>query len=219
MRTVEDLWRLELEQLGRERELSDPDPDLWRWSPLELPEFARMLDVARNLAALENKRRGEALRRLTMAEAGSGIGTKLYLAEKYYDIAAVGYEVSEEYIAAARELGVTTVHADLRQLPASEWVPGKNIVYISRPFKDDAVESEWEHSVHEAMDDRAVLIAAYAAVKPYAWPCYYRAPFRGVWIKQEKESWYQRGGTYGNMITRATTGSDPLVQEPSTAQR
>lgn len=213
---------MELDQLGRERELSDPDPDLWRWSPLELSEFARMLEVARSLAAQITRRRGEALRILTMAEAGSGIGTKLYLAQNYFDIAAVGYEISEEYIAIASGLGVNTVHADLRDLPASEWAPGKNIVYIARPFKDDAVESEWERSVHAAMDDEAVLISAYAAVKPYAWPCYYRAPFRGVWIKQRKEARYHPGrtaGEYGKMISRATTESDPLVQEPSSARR
>ena len=68
--TLQELWHMELAQLKQERETTEPDPDLWRWSPLEITEFARMLEVARGLAVA-------GLRKLRLAEAGSGIGTKL----------------------------------------------------------------------------------------------------------------------------------------------
>lgn len=198
--TLKDLWNLEMGQLAQERELSDPDPDMWRWSPLEIPEFARMLDVARGLAA-------DGLRKLRFAEAGCGIGTKLYLAEKHFGMDAFGYEINDHYLEQCRKLGVRAVKCDLR-VDKPPWEKF-DIVYVARPFKDDEFEVAWEISVMEAMRRRAVLINAYAAVKPYEWPCYYRRPFRGVWVKPKSS-----GGVYDKMIRRAGDGSDPLVPEP-----
>jgi hypothetical protein len=197
--TIEELARLEIEQVKRERETTEPDPDMWRWSPLEIWEFARMLEVARQLAA-------DGLRRLRFAEAGSGIGTKLYLAQNKFDMSATGFEINEEYITQARKLDVCTNKWDLRKAHP----PWRlyDIVYMARPFKDDDYEVQWEREVHDRMRDKAVLISAYAAVKPYSWPCYYRAPFRGVWMKTP------RTGQYSQMIQRSATGSDPLVPEP-----
>ena len=62
---------------------------------------------------------------------------------------------------------------------------------------------------------------AAARSRPYirvAWPtpmrpAHYRAPFRGVWIKPATAS------QYSAMIARQTTGSDPLVPEPSGRSR
>lgn len=182
---------MELEQLARERETTDPDPDMWRWSPLEITEFARMLEVAHELAVTSSIRlRGAngGLRRLSFAEAGCGIGTKLYLAQNYYDLNAVGFEINDEYLAKCRELEVTADKWDLReeQPPWGYY----DIVYIARPFKSDEsdtvspdqAEISWERLVMDAMRPGAVLMSAYAAVKP-KWPCYYRMPFRGVWVK------------------------------------
>src|SRR5262252_4406647 len=79
------LWDLELEQLYKERETTDPDPEMWRWSPLELWEFDRMLTVATQLF--------DGLRQLSFCEAGCGIGTKLYLASRYHNLRATGFEI------------------------------------------------------------------------------------------------------------------------------
>jgi hypothetical protein len=214
--TVKQLWDMEMAQLIRERETTDPDPEMWRWSPLEITEFEKMLQVAHSLAVSSNIRlRGEGggLRRLSLAEAGSGIGTKLYLAKNKFNLDEWGYEINEEYLAKARELEVRTVKCDLRT-ETPPWVKF-DIVYIARPFKDDAVEVAWEQSVMDAMRPGAVLISAYAAVKPYSWSCYYRAPFRGVWVKPSG----RMTGQYNQMISRSTTGSDPLVPEPSGRSR
>lgn len=171
---------MEMDQLAKERELSDPDPDIWRWSPLEIPEFDRMLTFARSQALSS----GFPLRRLYFAEAGSGIGTKLYLAEQRHEMDATGFEINEDYIAKAEMLGVRTIELDLRE--ASPVWSRYDIVYIARPFKDDEIEGEWERSVQNGMKRGAVLIAAYVSVKPYSWPCFYRAPFRGIWQKPLK---------------------------------
>lgn len=213
MLTVQQLWDLEVAQLVKERETTEPDPEMWRWSPLEIWEYERMLQVAHELAVDNNVRLrdGSGLRRLSLAEAGSGIGTKLYLARYKFDLDEMGYEISEEYLAKSRELGVHAERCDLRE-ETPPWVKF-DIVYIARPFKDDEYEVAWERSVMKAMRPGAVLISAYAAVKPYSWPCYYRAPFRGVWIKPATAS------QYSAMIARQTTGSDPLVPEPSGRSR
>jgi hypothetical protein len=197
--SLEELNRLEMMQLARERELSDPDPDMWRWSPLEIAEFARMLNCARQLVM-------DGVRRLTFMEAGSGIGTKLYLAQYHFGMTAIGYEISRDYIAQASELNVNTIQCDLRsEEPAWD---DADIVYIARPFKDDKYEVSWEEKVMAKMRRGSALISAYAAVKPYKWRCHYRAPFRGVWVKP------LAAPIYDAMIRRTATGSDPLVREP-----
>lgn len=207
--SVSQLWDLEREQVSREFG-KEPDPELWRWSPLDIPEFARMLTIARGIAIDTNIRRyGEAgrLRRLSLAEAGSGIGTKGYLAEHHFGMDFTGYEINDEYLTASRELGVNVVEWDLResQPPWADY----DIVYIARPFKDDGKEIVWEQSVMDAMRPGTVLISAYAAIKPYTWDCYYRRPFRGVWAKPEPSA----AGVYTNMIHR-TDGPDPLIPQP-----
>ena len=208
--TIEALWHMELAALVQESG-SAPDPDLWRWSPLELLEFDRMLHVARAWAMSPDNSR------LRYGEAGSGIGTKLYLARKYYLMEEMGYEISDEYLEQSRALGVRAEKCDLRtEVPP--W--GKfDIVYLSRPFKNDEVEAAWEHSVMLAMRPGAVLISAYAAVKPYSWACRYRRPFRGVWVKPDTDTLDQetpraQAGDYRQMIQRSATHPDPLVPEP-----
>lgn len=197
--TLKDLWHMEIEQLKLERETTEPDPDLWRWSPLEITEFARMLQVARGLATA-------GLRRLRFAEAGCGIGTKLYLARHHFEMDEMGYEINDDYLVKCRKLGVRAEKCDLR-VDKPPW-DKFDIVYLSRPFKSDEYEVQWEWEVLHAMRPGTVLMSAYAAVKPHKWPCYYRKPFRGVWVKPARQA------AYDAMISRNPAGSDPLVQEP-----
>lgn len=189
---------MEMDQLYLERETSEPDPVMWRWSPLELTVFDHMLTVARQVLG--------GLQRLRFAEAGSGIGTKLYLAKFHHGLDVTGYEISDDYLQKASCLDVDAIKMDLREVsPAWSMF---DIVYIARPFKDDAFESEWEQSVMDGMRPGAVLISAYAAVKPYTWQCYDRGSFRGVWQKPRSAP------VYNAMIERQEP-HDPLVTEPS----
>lgn len=199
MLSKQELWDLELEQLYKERETTDPDPEMWRWSPLELREFDRMLTIACQLFPQ--------LRELSFCEAGSGIGTKLYLAKHYHNLRAVGYEISDDYIEKASTLGVDTRKMDLRT-DSPPWTEF-DIVYTARPFKEDSVETAFEKSVQDGMRPGAVLMMAYTSTKPYSWPCFYRAPFRGVWQKPPKTT----SGVYDQMIRRQEP-YDPLVPTP-----
>jgi SAM-dependent methyltransferase len=192
----QQLWDMELAQLYQERETTDPDPEMWRWSPLELWEFDRMLTVARQLLP--------GLSEITFCEAGCGIGTKLYLAKHYHGLRATGFEISDDYLAKARELGVDARKMDLRE-DSPNW-GAFDIVYTARPFKEDDYEQKWERSVQDCMRPGAVLMLAYVAAKPYNWPCYYRAPFRGIWVKPKAP------GIYDQMIERQEL--DPLEPRP-----
>jgi SAM-dependent methyltransferase len=156
-----------------------PHPDRWRWSPLDLDEFDRMLYYAVQMAVPAGG--WEPGKKMSLFEAGCGIGTKLALASEAYGLFAHGWEIDIRYVHVAESLGVSVEQQDL--LKADPHYEDWDIVYIAQPFKDDEVEREWERSVHEAMRPGAVLIAAFASVKPYSWPCAYRAPWRGVWVK------------------------------------
>lgn len=205
--TLEALWQMELETLVQEHG-SVPDPDLWRWSPLELAEFDRMLYVARAWAMSPSNSR------LRFGEAGSGIGTKLYLAKHYYEMDEMGYEINEDYLTVSRFLGVHAEKCDLRT-DVPPWAKF-DIVYISRPLKSDEsntvnpdeAEIAWEKSVMDAMRPGAVLMSAFAAVKPGTWAVRYRRPFRGVWVKPEAP------GPQAIGIQRSATHPDPLVPDP-----
>jgi SAM-dependent methyltransferase len=191
---------MELNQLYLERETTDPDPEMWRWSPLELSEFDRMLTVAIQLLP--------GFKAPLFCEAGCGIGTKLYLAKMYHNLVATGYEISHDYLEKAAELDVDARYMDFRK-DAPPWAE-YDIVYIARPFKSDDTESAFERAAQEGMRPGAVLMMAYTSVKPYSWSCFYRAPFRGVWKKPEYKT---TPGVYDAMIQRQYP-HDPLVPEP-----
>jgi hypothetical protein len=188
---------MELDQVTHERETTDPDPEMWRWSPLELAEFDRMLLIATNL--IDGRR---------YCEAGSGIGTKLYLAKNYYNLQETGFEISWDYLGASDELGVEAYWMDFRE--ATPVWRDYDIIYCGRPFKEDSVESAFEQGIMDGMAPGAVLIMAWTSNKPYSWPCYYRAPFRGVW---QKPKFKTSVPVYDAMIKRQEP-YDPLVPMP-----
>jgi hypothetical protein len=182
--SLDELFRMEMDQLDIERKRNSPDDVIWKWSPLDIREFDIMLHIAWGLSIDNNVllRKGGGLQKVSFAETGSGIGTKLYLAKNKYDMIEYGYEINQEYVDMARALGVQCEVRDLTADPAPVWA-AYDIVYTCRPLKDDIAEANWERSVQEAMRPGAVLIAAFVAVKPYSWPCFYRRPFRGIWVK------------------------------------
>jgi hypothetical protein len=112
----------------------------------------------------------------------------LYLAKHKYRIAEYGYEINDDYLAKAHELGVQCEKRNLSDLNRQPLWSVFDIVYIARPFKDEIKEQKWEQFVQDKMRPGAILISTFVAVKPYSWPCLYRAPWRGVWIKPEPPS-------------------------------
>jgi hypothetical protein len=196
-----ELFRMEMEQLAQET-LKDPDDVIWRFSPLDIREFDIMLHIAYDLAIDNTISPAQQISHPSIVEAGSGIGTKLYLAKNKYMMIEYGYEINPEYVAKARELGVKCEVRDLTQDPAPVWGM-YDIVYTCRPLKNDIAEHRWERSVQEAMRPGAVLMAAFVAAKPYNWPCYYRRPFRGIWVKPEPNDEHTQAEARMAVVQRA----------------
>jgi hypothetical protein len=98
-------------------------------------------------------------------------------------LALYGFELFEEYVAAARELGVQCEQRDLSDLDNQPSWEVPDIVFTARPFKDDLFEAKWEKLVHDMMHPNAVLLSTFTGRKPYGWPCLYRVGFKGVWVK------------------------------------
>jgi SAM-dependent methyltransferase len=204
--SLPELWQMEMDQLKLETE-KDPDDVIWRFSPLDINEFDIMLNIAHNLAVgirgdITDFRPGDPSIDISFVEAGCGIGTKLYLAKHKYLMIEYGYEINEEYIAKCHELGVQAELRDLTADPPPTW-SAYDIVYTCRPLKNDVAEVQWEKSVHEAMRPGAVLMASFVALKPYNWPCYYRQPFRGIWVKPEPGEELKREATRARVQGRA----------------
>lgn len=178
--TLNELFDMEMAQLEQERGRV-PDPDSWRWSPSDIRVWDTMLNIAHQHFTIDIEPRKTDP--ISIWEAGSGIGTKLYRAKHHYGMIEYGFERFDYYIAAAKRLGVACEQRDLSDLDNQpDWsIP--DIVFTARPFKNNEFEYEWEDLVHKRMHDGAVLISTFTAKKPYNWITLYRATFRGVWVK------------------------------------
>jgi hypothetical protein len=175
---LDELHKMEMRQLARERQ-RQPDPDSWRWSPSYIVTWAEMLEVAIDyFKRTDSHSPGP----ISIWEAGSGIGTKLAWA-KQRGLIEYGFELFEDYIAVARELGVACEQRDLSDLDDQPSWEVPDIVFTARPFKDDLLEQKWERLVHNRMRPGTVLISTFTSRKPYGWTVLYRATFRGVWVK------------------------------------
>jgi hypothetical protein len=179
--SLHELFQMEMAQL-REEHGREPDPDSWRWSPFDIRKFDPMLKIADDYCTSQDGY-DRLSNPVTFWEAGSGIGTKLFLAKHKYDMTEYGLEINDDYLVKARRLGVRCDKCDLSNLDDQPMWEAADIVYTARPFKDEIKESRWELLVQESMRPGAVLISTFAAVKPYRWTCLYKGPYRGVWVK------------------------------------
>jgi hypothetical protein len=182
--TLDELFKMEMDQLIKEHGRV-PDPDSWRWSPFDIRKFDTMLCIAYNhFRNVDLHSHGP----ISFGEAGSGIGTKLYLAKNKYNMMEYGYEINTDYIAKAKRLNVMCEWRDLSVIDDQPIWSAFDIVYTARPFKDDIKERVWEEYVQKHMRPGAVLISTFTARKPYGWTVLYRATFRGVWLKPDMPS-------------------------------
>ena len=177
--TLDQLFKMEMDQLEKEHG-RDPDPDSWRWSPSDIRIWDSMLHIAYDYyRRTDSHSKGP----ISFWEAGSGIGTKLYLAKHHYGMTEYGFERFDYYVEAARKLGVQCEQRDLSDLDDQPSWEVPDIVFTARPFKDELFEDKWERLVQDRMRPGAVLISTFTSRKPYGWRCLYRATFRGVWVK------------------------------------
>jgi len=178
--TLDKLFQMEMDQLQKEHG-QEPDPDSWRWSPFDIRKWDDMLTVAINYYRSTDMHSPGPI---SIAEAGSGIGATLRRA-KDRGLTEYGSEINAGYVEAARALDVRCEIRDLANMLDQPVWSAYDIVYVARPFKDELKERQWEKAVQDLMRPGAVYMATFAAVKPYNWPCLYRATFRGVWVKPE----------------------------------
>ena len=172
---IASLEELEAEWVRRNYETT-PDPDLWKWAPTPLPRFQEMLAYAtmtREMNELDHRPR--------FFEAGCGIGTKLYIAKYQFGLDELGWELFPEYIEQAKKLGVNVEQHDLRA-EEPNWRE-YDIIFVSRPFKDDQEERNLETRIQRCMRPGAVLVSSYSAVKPYSWRWLYKGSWRIVAVK------------------------------------
>lgn len=179
--SLDELFQMEMDQLQEEHG-REPDPDSWRWSPFDIRKFDAMLEIAYNYF---RKTDSHSPGPISIAEAGSGIGTKLYLAKHKYGMTEYGYEINAGYVEAARKLGVQCEIRDLANMLDQPVWSAFDIVYVARPFKDDLKERQWEQAVRDLMRPGAVYMATFAASKPYTWRCLHKGSFRGIWVKPD----------------------------------
>lgn len=179
--TLDQLFDMEMAQLEQEHGRT-PDPDSWRWSPSDIRIWDRMLYVAYEYIR-DVQDEPYDIAPITIWEAGSGIGTKLYLAKHHYGMTEYGFELFDYYISVAKKLGVACEQRDLSDLGNQpDWsIP--DIVFTARPFKNNDFENMWEKLVQDRMRPGAVLISTFTSHKPYGWQVLHRATFRGVWVK------------------------------------
>jgi len=175
--TLNELFKMEMRQLSRERG-REPDPNSWRWSPSDIRLWDQMLSIANSYLVKSGH-----TNQISLWEAGSGIGTKLYRAKHHYGMIEYGFELFDYYIEEARKLGVACEQRDLSDLGNQPSWEVPDIVFTARPFKDELLENKWEKLVQDQMRPGAVLISTFTSRKPYGWTVLYRATFRGVWAK------------------------------------
>lgn len=172
------LHEMDMAQLKREQGRT-PDPKSWRWSPSDIRVWDGMLRVAYDYMRANDWVDSP----ISIWEAGSGIGTKLYWAKHHYGMTEYGFELFPDYIKQAKVLGVACEQRDLSDMDNQPSWEVPDIVFTARPFKNDLFENAWERYVQNTMRPGAVLISTFTARKPYGWRCLYRATFRGVWVK------------------------------------
>jgi SAM-dependent methyltransferase len=184
------------------------DTEEWYgWSPFGLKKFNELLQLAADRSEPN----------AFFLEAGCGIGTKLYRARQL-GLWEYGMDINSSFIDHARDvLGVRAYVGSVQDMPYDK----ADITYLSRPYKDDDKEIEYEKMVHEQIRNGTILIAAWAAVKP-PWTILFRTGHHGVWRKPEDGKPVERlpvppvpqSLTEYNFMIRRRPGHDPLVQEP-----
>lgn len=201
--SMKDLQEMEAKFMGQ----GDAE-DHYGWSPLPLPKFIDLMNISQQYLPPKP----------FFMEAGCGIGTKLYLARENYDCWEYGFDINADFTQHAREvLGVRAYVGSVQDM-AYEMA---DIVYISRPYKDDVKEVEYETMVHSRMRNGTILLAAYAAVKP-EWHYLFRLGQHGAWKKPDDGQPVRRKplppipqslSEYNYQIRKRQPGPDPLHGE------
>jgi len=162
--TVDEIQTLEQEWVRRE--VPHP-PDCFGWAPAPIGLFQELLQVA-----VEHTDGGRFL------DVGSGIGTKLMLAQQA-GFQVEGVEQLDELVAVADEHGLTTHQADAR---GWDGYANYDVVYVNHPLANTEIEEPFEAWLHQQLKPGVVLIQVNDCLAPN-WPALLdnREAWNGVW--------------------------------------
>jgi SAM-dependent methyltransferase len=182
--------------------------DHYGWSPLPLRKFIELMNICQQYLPPH----------AIFLEAGCGIGTKLYVAREMYDMWEYGFDINADFIDHAKNaFGVRAYVGSVLDMPYDL----ADVSYIARPYKDNSKEVEYERLVHHRIRNGAILIAAYAAVKP-EWHCLFRLGQHGAWKKPDDGKPVPRKPLpphpeslpeYNALIRKRQPGPDPLKKD------
>ena len=131
-----------------------PDPTYNPWMPFQCAEFVAML--AECVAEANGDK---------FLDVGSGIGTKVLLAERLFSLDAYGIEYDETMAAYANADDRRTLCWDALDAGADGYeVP--DIIWLYRPFRDGFKQAQLEHRIFENMKPGAIIAGAAWENKP-----------------------------------------------------
>ena len=153
---------LGIEMISIDNSIDGPS---WMYKPYPLSTFGRMLNtVVQDMKWTWPISSGEAP---TFTEVGSGVGTKLVLAEKLFHLRVNGFDYNQDYCNSASQLlfdkgceSWTIQRIDARSRDALRLYEASDIVYLNRPFVHLDTQGALEQVVMGCMRSGAYIILA-----------------------------------------------------------
>jgi SAM-dependent methyltransferase len=129
-----------------------PDPVHNPWMPFQMAEFVAIM--AECVAQSEGN---------DFLDVGSGIGTKLQVAEDLFGLEVCGVEYDPTMHEHANDSGRFTVLQDALEFPHYGTF---DIIWMYRPFRDPLAQAILEHKIYEAMQPGAIIAGAALCAPP-----------------------------------------------------
>jgi hypothetical protein len=157
-----------------------PDPVFNPWMPFQVADFvAIMSECVAYCNPVE-----EPVVSAQFLDVGSGIGTKMMLAEVLFGLSPSGLEVDEEMARYAGDTyGQWTILKDALKYPNYY---NFDIIWMYRPFRDGFKQAELEHKIFEEMKPGAIVAGAQWENQPGGFEIIvddWETGHRGAWKK------------------------------------
>jgi hypothetical protein len=129
-----------------------PDPVYNPWMPFQMADFIAIM------AEVVSQSEGN-----KFLDVGSGIGTKIAVAQELFKLNAVGIEYDREMMKFAHSKNRFTNLGDALLFDRYHWY---DIIWMYRPFRDPLSQAKLEHKVYENMKPGAIIAGAALTTPP-----------------------------------------------------
>jgi len=149
-----------------------PDPVYNPWMPFQMADFVAIMTEC--VAQSEGR---------MFLDVGSGIGTKLAVAQELFDLEAMGIEYDPVMAGYADDSGRVTLTCDALKY---EGYDRYDIIWMYRPFRDPLSQAKLEHKIYEAMKPGAIIAGAALCAPPHGFEIIiddWEIGCRGAWKK------------------------------------